>query len=257
MFVMTDGANEVLRGDDLGLLAGEAGLERASTKVQSSGIQVIGVGFGDRSEIDEQALRRISTQYSMAEGLETLKQIFTFARTLLTNRIHATFASPYPDRASLAGRNMQVSVKLKLQTGETLASAEKSWDTPQMGTPIWWAACSSDEKKAVLEHNALTGSGWMSVMRPILVFVGLGALLLILWFWVPRLVWADQYVGVVPSANRWANQTMYGGRPARSAPPGFDSKTGARTPSRAPSDATVVRPRSDFSKTRLGPGKDG
>jgi len=252
LIVMTDGTNEVLKGDDPGLLAGEAGLEEAANKVQASGFQAIGVGFGDRKEIDEAALRRLSTKYYMAEDSASLKKIFSFARTLLSNRIQATFASPWADRASLAGRTLHVSLRLKLPGGQVLDSEQKAWSTPQIGVPVFEGKCGPEEMRALLQQkNAPTGSGWMSTLRPILVFLGLGTLLLILWAWVPRLIWADQYIGIAPTTSRWQSQTSVSYKPSRPAPPGFGSGKTSFKPQRAPSDATVVQPRTDFTKTRL------
>ena len=110
-----------------------------------------------------------------------------------------------------------------------------------------------------------TESDFWSILRPVLVFVSLGVTILILWFWVPRLVWPDQYVGDVPvraSARKWSSgQTMVSrsGGPAappgasRTAPPGF-TRPGGRSsaPERGVSDPTIVRPRSDMgTRTRL------
>ncbi len=251
VMLMTDGTNEVLKGDDPGLLAGPEGLATASAKVKSSGVQIIGVGFGNRNEIDETALRQISTKYYMTADAATLARIFTVARTLLSSRIQATFTSPWPDRASLAGRTLRVSVKLKLPSGQELASDVKTWATPQIGLPVFEGKCGADELKALYTHAAPPSSNaWISVLRPVLVFIGFGALLLVMWFWIPRLVWADQYIGIVPE-KRWANQNT--AKTNRPAPAGFQQgKPGAQSP-RAPSDQTIVAPRTDFTKTRLGP----
>jgi Mg-chelatase subunit ChlD len=251
LIIMTDGTNEVLRGDDPGLLAGPAGLDEAAGKVLASGIQAIGVGFGDPKEIDETALRKLSTKYYMAEDSASLKRIFSFARTLLSNRIQATFTSPSSDRASLAGKTLHVSVRLKFPSGQELASDPKTWATPQMSTPVPEGKCEAEEKAALLQKSAPAGGGWMSVLRPILVFLGLGVLLLILWAWVPRLVWADQYIGITPTTARWTGQTTTSHKPGRPAPPGFGSGKSSYKPQRAPGDATVVQPRPDFTKTRL------
>jgi hypothetical protein len=250
VMLMTDGKNEVFNGDDSGLLDGPQGLEQAAAKVKSSGIQVIGVGFGNPSEIDETALRQISTRYYMAADAGTLTQIFSVARTLLSSRIQATFASPWPDRASLAGKTLHVSVQLKLPSGQELASDPKIWATPEIGLPVFEGHADVDEMKALYTRAAPTGTGWISVLRPVLVFVGLGALLLILWFWIPRLVWADQYIGVVPT-KRWAGTA--GQESRRPSPPGFEAKKPGYQAPRAPGDETVVAPRMDFTKTRLGP----
>ena len=264
LVVMTDGANEVLKGDDPGLLAGDQGLDLVAGRVTGSGLNVVGVGFGDTSQIDEKALSRLSTKYYMASDLEGLKKIFTMARAVLRNRVQATFASPWQDRASLAGRSMRVTVRLKLPTGETLTSREKVWETPQVGVPLYEGKCEAPELLAAIHLPPPAGRGWMALLRPVLVFTGLGVLILILWFWVPRLVWPEQYIGIVPSSARWADQAQPGqgaARPAGPAPPGFGGAGagGIRPPARAPMDKTVLYPRPDMTRTRLEvrPDKDG
>ncbi len=258
LLLMTDGKNEVYRGDDPGLLDGAESLNQVAGKVQASGIQVIGVGFGDPGSVDEGALQRLSTKYYMAEDAESLKRIFTFARTLLTNRIRATFAVPWDDRASLAGKTLHIKAKLKLPDGQVIGSSEQSWEPPEIGVPTFEGKCETEELKAALPIVPTSGN-WLSFLRPILVFVGLGTLLLILWFWVPRLVWPEQYIGsfaVARGGGRWAEMSRaFSGvkpKPSRPAPPGFETrKGGVRTPARAPADRTVVQPQPDFSRSRL------
>jgi len=246
--LMTDGKNEVFKGDDTGLLDGPSGLQAASQKVRSSGLQIIGVGFGDPKDIDETALTQISTKHYMTADAAILTRIFTVARTLLNSRIQATFTSLWPDRATLAGKTLHISVRLKLASGQELSSEPKTWATPQIGVPLFEGHCDTEEMKALYQRVAPNTSAWMSVLRPVLVFLGMGSLLLILWFWVPRLVWSEQYIGVVPT-KRWASQ---GPSPQDRAPQGFQSGKPAQQAPRAALDQTVVAPR-DFSKTRLGP----
>ncbi len=258
VIVLTDGNNEVFKGDDLGLLAGPSGLEEAARKVRTSGASVIAIGFGETGSLDETALKQISTKYYLASDFDGLKRIFQFTRTLLNNRLAATFSSPFPDRASLAGQNMAVTAELHLPNGQTLRSNETLWTAPQMGVPVYAGICSPEEKRAVLA--ALPASaGWMSIIRPLGVFCGLGLLLIILWNWVPRLIWPEQFIGVMPGAGqaKWGSQTrvvngVIAGRPA---PPGFQQgPRGAAMPPRGAADRTVVNPQAhpDFSQTRLG-----
>jgi Ca-activated chloride channel family protein len=257
VIVLTDGNNEVLKGDDLGLLAGPAGLEEAARRVKQAGLPVIAIGFSDTGSLDEAALRQISTKYYMASDFEGLKKIFAFTRTLLNNRLAATFSSPLADRASLAGQTLAVKAALTLPDGRVLESGETKWAAPQMGVPVFDGKCGPEELKAVLA--ALPAStGWTSVIRPLGVFCGLALLLLLLWHWVPRLVWPEQYIGVMPGAGqaKWAGETrvvngVIAGRPA---PPGFQAgPQGAAMPPRGSADRTVVNPQAhaDFSQTRL------
>lgn len=255
LIVMTDGKNEVFKGDDPGLLDGPAGLEEASHAVQSSGIQVIGIGFGDPGSIDETVLRQVSTKFYMAGDLAKLSRIFSIARTLLTNRILATFATPWDDRSSLEGRSIQIKADLALLDGRHFESAARSWEAPQMSVPTFDGKCDAEELKAALQLAPGSGN-LLTMLRPVLVFFGLGTCLLVLWFWVPRLVWPEQYIGSFTTQAgrmRWGNRTQVGSmskvRPARPAPPGFGTRKGGAPIPRAPADRTVVQP--DFSKSRL------
>ena len=249
LIVMTDGKNEVYKGDDPDLLDGADGLDAVAAKVQDSGIQVIGVGFGDPAEIDVTALRRLSTSNYMAPDAGTLNNVFAFARKLLNNRIAVTFSSPWPDRASLSGRTLHIAARLKLASGETLNSNTQTWTTPEMGIPAFDQKCDTAEMKALLLKDAGRDGGDLeSIVRPILVFVGLGALILILWFWMPRLLWPERYMGIVPSGQRWAASS--GTKWGRNAPTGF-GKTASKSAPRTPADPTVVQPRTEFTKTRL------
>ena len=248
LVLMTDGKNEILPGDDPGLLAGPAGLDLAASRVKSSNAEVVGVGFGDPSQIDETALDRISTKHFMAQDQAKLNEIFDFARVLLNSRILASFISPWPDRATLASMTLHISADLKIPSGATLLSSETTWSTPQMGIPAFEGSCALEETRALMDQDNVKGSNWISVIRPALVFIGIGSLILILWFWVPRLVWSDQYIGITPTKQRWRN----GGRDTvKTGPNGFGLTKGAARAPRAPSDATIIQPRTDFSKTRL------
>lgn len=257
LVVMTDGKNEVERGDDPDLLAGDDGLNAAAAAVQSSGIQVIGVGFGDPGSIDLDALQKITKKTYQANDLEHLEQIYTMARTLLANRIVATFESPWNDRASLEGKTLQIKTTLALPSGETLESDSATWSAPQIGTPAFDGECDTDELKAALHQKVGPSVGLISIIRPTLVFFGLGTVLLLLWFWVPRLVWPEQFIGNFPAAGggRWAEVSRAWStsrrKPSRPAPPGFQSRRGGGVPPRSPSDRTTVQPQPDFSKSRL------
>ncbi len=257
LIVMTDGKNEVYKGDDPGLLDGPAGLEEAVKAVRSSGTQVIGIGFGSpgSADVDEAALRQLSTKFYMAQDLSTLKQAFTVARTLQTNRMVATFTTQAEDRSSLEGKTLHVSAALNLPGGRQFQSGEQIWAPPEMSVPTFDGKCDTDELKAALQLVPTSGN-WLPLLRPVLVFFGLATLLLVLWFWVPRLVWAEQYIGtfaIQGGSRRWADKSQVRSkspaRPSRSAPPGFETRKGGAQPPRAPADRTVVQP--DFSMSRL------
>ncbi|MEW6365990.1 MAG: vWA domain-containing protein [Acidobacteriota bacterium] len=248
LVVMTDGKNFVRQGDDdPGLLEGPAGLQQVAEKVRAMGIQVLAIGLGDHLTIDQAAMRQISTKLYMVQDIDALKHAFFVARGLFINRIQATVASPWEDRASLAGKSLRIQLVMRLPGGQQIETPETVWSAPQIGLPIYEGNCDSAEMKAFLDvHKASSAAEWLPLVRPILVFLALGTILLILWFWIPRLVWADQYVGdlrAIHGGARWQGEGA-GSRqermPGRPAPPGFDKAGGARPPlKRDPGDLTI------------------
>jgi len=250
LMVLTDGKNDVGSNDDPGLL-GDEGLPRVAERIAATAAEVVGIGLGNTQSIDREAMERISSRFYLVSDEASLARVFSFARELLLNRLHVTFLSPWADRASLAGKNIRARMLLRLPSGQDLESEETVWSTPQMGTPVFEGGCGPAELKAVMvAPGAAESGGWMSTLRPVLVFIGLGALLLALWFWVPRLVWPEQYLGnapVVASRGRWTSpdQTrLVSGGVRGDAPPGFAPAGGNRGGgARGASDRTVVAPR--------------
>jgi Mg-chelatase subunit ChlD len=261
LILMTDGRNEVGRADDPGLLDGPNGLARAADAIRASGVQVIAIGFGAAGAVDESALRQISARFFPADNPADLRQQFSVARTFLTSRVLAVFASPWDDRASLEGRTLRVRASLTLPDDRRVVSQEQTWLAPQIGVPAFDGRCGTEELRAALLLVPSSGSA-LSTLRPILVFTGLGSLLLVFWFWVPRLMWPDQYIGSLPGASgdaRWASAKAppdrggkrSGGRPGRPAPPGFETQGRNVAVPRTPMDHTFVQPRPDGTRTRL------
>ncbi len=258
LVVMTDGKNEVLPGDDADLLKGPEGLEQVSKKVAASRLQVVGIGFGKSGEVDLAALGRISTERPyMASDADSLKKIFEFTRKLLVDRIQVAFLSPWPDRAYLAGKTINFKASLVLTNGVRLSSNEAVFGTPQMGLPLFSGKAGVEELAALNAQMKSNEIGWLTLLRPVFVFLGLGGMLVVAWFWVPRLVWPGQYIGSITAlrpAGKWANPSRPGRRPVQSIsknmPPGFEpGKAGPGQ--RTPQDATVVQPSSDTGKIRL------
>ncbi len=274
LLTMTDGKNDVQASDDPGLLAGDAGLDETARRVKESGIQTVGVGFGNRAELDESALRRISTETYFADDPGQLKQVFSFAHALLRDRLTITFSSPWKDRSSLAGRTIPMEVSLGMPDGTKMVSGQAIWQAPQIGEPAYEGRCEAAESRAALATaDAVEVNGWFAVLRPALVFGGFSLLFFVLWFWVPRLIWPDRYLGDLQSIyyrRKWtgAGGMRRPGRPAASAntrsdlkdwgrplppvPAGFSPRGGPAVRDRAPGEATYVQPRPDpGTRTRL------
>ena len=178
--------------------------------------------------------------------------MFTYASKLLDDRILAAFLSPWADRASLSGKNVEVQAVLSLPGGSPFISNTASFEPPEMGLPLFEGKATTAELRALAEARP-EHSLDLTVLRPVLVFMGLSAMLFLLWFWVPRLVWPEQYIGHFPPPARWSlGQTgirkNIGTRSVE--PPGFSQNKGPRSGFRSPSDPTFVQ-------SRLGPKKPG
>jgi Mg-chelatase subunit ChlD len=249
LVVMTDGKNEVFPGDDIDLLK-DSDLEKVRREIKSSQLPVAGIGFGGETDVDRNALEALSTiPPVISPDVEKVKNALSFAGKLLVNRIEVSFLSPKPDLASLAGQTINFQATLKLPDGNILSSNRVVFETPQLGTPLMNGKADEQEIRALYNFDRTAGGlGWLTLLRPVFVFLALGGLLLLAWFGIPRLIWPGQYIGNIGTAKpavKWA-----GPLPASKKPPGFDtSKTGS--PDRKPQDATVVRPVSDVTKTRL------
>ena len=232
LLLLTDGDNDVQesRGDDHDLLSGTAGLRVVVQRVRdNSEIRVVAVGIGNPKEVNQDALSQISREFTMSTDADGLMRAFKHpAPTMQAKDIVATFASPWPDRASLEARSMRLRVQMNLPSGDALYSDEITWTAPEIGQPLFGGRCDAQEGDVLL-RSTLTGGGafWMRIFRPVLVFVGWGAVLLILWFWVPPLIWGHEYAGVISEKDRarWAEGATARNASSpegRAAPAGFE-----------------------------------
>lgn len=252
LIVMTDGKNEVFRDDDTSLLDGPLGLEQASAKVRNAGFEVIGIGFGNSADIDVDALRKLSTRYFLASDPAQLAQAFRSSTPVHPSNLEIAFLGPVSDRHSLAARNVAFVVSLRLLNGQTLTSPEIEYVPPAIGMPLYEGRLERGALEALSAIEPPAVSGWAVVLRGILVFGGLGVILLLLWFWVPRIVWRGEYGGLPPagSRRRWSREPAIqaSGVQVRNAPNGFDPGAAADSPQRTASQITQVRLRSDLTK---------
>jgi len=260
VIVMTDGKNEVTRSDDPDLLDGPLGMQQAVAKVAAaSGLDVIGIGFGDPTGIDTDALKRLSKRIFLATTGDELAQIFRDTTPLKTSNLQVTFLSPWSDRPSLASRDPQFEFTLTLPDGRRLASPPMRYTAPAMGTPLYERQASREEMQALITTRPTADSGWDTVLRSLLVFGGCGVLLLLLWFWIPRLIWGNQYAGnlaAVSAGRRWGKDAGVKAsgvqmRTVSNAPDGFDADLMRAKQQRSAGQITQVQPRGEISKTRI------
>lgn len=259
VIVMTDGKNEVARGDDPDLLDGPLGMQQAIAKVASSGLDVIGIGFGDRSQIDTQALQRLSKRMYLATTGDQLIQIFHATTPLQNANLQVTFLSPWADRPSISSRDPQFSLTLTLPDGHKLMSPLTRYVTPAMSTPLYQRSATPEEMAALIAARPAANSGWDAVLRGLLVFAGCGVLLLLLWIWVPRLIWGNEDMSNLASTGagrRWGKDTGVKAsavqmRTVANAPDGFDAEQLRSKQQRSAGQITQVQPRTEYPKAEI------
>jgi len=267
LILLTDGTNDVhpQAGDDPGLLAGASGLTTAATVVQESGVDVLPIGLGNRQSIDEVAMTRLGTRPPLITfDLNALHRAFQSQQLPQDENLTVTFQAPESlgSRTLLAGRVIHFRSKVTLSDGSVLMENRQAlWVAPPVATPSFEGEATDAEQRAFLGNASLNHGSIMLFLRPFLVFTALAALLAVLWFGLPRLLWPERYdhraarpvrpdywPGVEPLTRRDRKPAF------RQAPPGFETGgRGARAAIRNPGEHTIVRPVTGFdpNKTRL------
>lgn len=249
LIVMTDGKNDLYRGDDAVLLDGPLGLQQAAAKVRAAGFDVIGIGFGEPSEIDTEALSKLSTRQYIATDPDQLARAFRAAVPLHTAEVQAAFLSPWPDPTLLAAQDTAFTLSLRLPGGRELRSPALRYIAPAMGTPIPVERASPEVLQALIASRPPASSGWEVLVRDLLIFAGFSVLLLCLWFWVPRLIWPNDALIPAPSRSRkWGREQSVqasGMQVRTNVPRGFEGVPSPEHQQRLPSQITQVQPRTE------------
>lgn len=248
LIVMTDGKNEVAKGDDDNLLDGPLGLQQAAEKAQASGFDVVGIGFGDPAAIDADALKRLSTHFFLATDSAQLLQAFRSSTKPPSSSLSIAFLAPGADRAALAATNLSITVTLKLLDGRILRSTPTTYIAPAMGMPLYQGRVDYDELSALTSVQPPASSGWSAVLRSVLILGGLGVVVVLLWFWIPRLVWRGEYdLQLASDGNqrRWGKGVQASGVQVRDNPNGFEEVTEVSTRERTASQITQVKVRTE------------
>jgi hypothetical protein len=251
LIVMTDGKNEVFPGDDSSLLDGPLGLEQASAKVRVAGFDVVGIGFGNPSDIDAVALRQLSTRFFLASDPLQLAKAFQSSTPVHPSTLDLAFLALGSDRQSLAAQNSQFAVTLHLLDGRNLVSPQVEFLPPAMAVPLYSGHISYEALQALSAFQPPAISGWSTVLRGLLVFAGLSVVWLLLWFWVPRIIWRGNLDGLAAQSaqQRWSKEptVQASGVQVRSAPEGFGRDVSSEMPQRTAAQITQVRLRTDLS----------
>jgi Ca-activated chloride channel family protein len=252
-------------GDDQGLLNGPSGLAAAAASVQRSGVDVLPIGLGDEHSIDEAAMARLGTRPPLITfDVNTLHKAFELLRPSQDGSMTVALQAPrnLGSRTLLAGRIVHFRAKITLADGAVLVENRQAlWVAPPIATPIFEGEATEAEQRAFLANARLDRGSLVLFLRPFFVFASFAALLAVLWFGLPRLLWPERYDNRSARPVRpeyWPggeSPSPRDGQPAfRYAPPGFETAgRGARAPIRGPGEHTIVRPVTEFdpNKTRL------
>ena len=266
LILMTDGKNEVMAGDDPQLLNGDLGLQQAAAQVQAEHMDTIGIGFGERAAIDTAALQRLSTRFFYAADAAQLLDALHVTRSAVSHAVTLTWLLPETSRVSMAGRDQQWLPSLRLEDGSVLTGEPMRLLVPATAPPTYDRKADSAELTALIATHPDVNSGWALVLTHGLLYAIAALLLLLLWFWVPRLIWADELAGIPDRKQRWrsdraaAESGNRSGVKAASAvqvrsttslPEGFAPEALGGPLQRSAAQVTQIQSRGEFSRTRL------
>jgi Mg-chelatase subunit ChlD len=204
LIVLTDGQNEVGRGDDPGLLDGQLGLGEVVRKADQVGVQLMTIGFGDESiplgskgAIDAAALRKIAwpaqSNFRWAHDQIDLNGLIRGSLQKLLQTLRLTFRTVRTDR-NFNGRDLHFGVELKLDEGPTVAGegGKFLFPAPSLVAPPWEDKLTPKEIAEVIKNLGPVppppppGGRW--VWRLVLLAV-LGGMMAFLWYGLPGLMW--------------------------------------------------------------------
>ena len=258
LIVMTDGRNEVTYGDDPQLLNGPLGLQQATAQVQASHLDTIAIGFGEHDAIDAVAMKRFSTRFFYAADANQLLDALHVSRAKQSHEITMLWTLPETSRLELTGRDQHWVPTMALNAASTIPGDPISFMAPAFGPPSFTRRAGAQELQALIAAHPPSDSGWSVVLTNVLALAAAGLVILVLWFWVPRLVWGDRYAGAPVAARRWSNEksttTAASGvqiRYTENAPAGFTPEASSGPIQRSAAQKTQVQPRNEFSRTRL------
>jgi hypothetical protein len=251
LIVFTDGKNDVQhRSDDPGLLSGADGLARVRTTAADVGITINTIGYGaPGASLDEPTLRSLAypneSTYFRASDEASVKNIFgrITARAATGYRL---LTGPLSERRD---QLMNTSVILRVKAGN-LTATSPPWVGPPVSAPPTEGELTSAERKAVIGWR-VQPAGLPSVAIRMIVLLSYTALIAMLWFGLPRLIWPERYVPKPAVAARpkpgaaAAAGARPGGRPG--APP---SRPAPGRPAAAPPRGPAGRPEVTIPQSR-------
>jgi len=215
LVVMTDGKNEVGPNDDPEVRdPDESGkfLDEALQEKEQYHIQTVAIGLVNRGVPDDQdqlTLQEIGgdgNTYFVTDAQE-MATAFTRANQQAFERLQITFKIS-KGKELLGGMSHTITATIPVRGPVSRLSGEVPWIPPVTVAPNFDGPCDPAEKQALNEFlGAPDEPEWLRTVRPILVFIAWGGLLLICWFLIPRLIWPERYAPELPavaSGGRWA-----------------------------------------------------
>ncbi len=226
LLVLTDGRNDVGHpGDDPGLLAGPQGRERAVDAVRRGGVPVWMVGIGNGVDAGELAALAgpMGTPYTVAFDPVRLGRTLGELRGSLASTQQVTAVLPADARARLA--RGEAAIRVEHAVGGTAGPPHTArWRPPLMALPAFAGVASPSRPLAALAamRDEPPAGGTLPV------YAILAALLAVLWWIVPPLIWPVRRAPVATPLPRRASE-------------GSGIRAGVReAPPRRPSDVTAA-----------------
>ena len=244
LLVLTDGVNDVkpppVGKDDQDLL-GDDGLKDAREAAERAGIPLFTIGFGSpgqKATFDEQKLRSLASphpsNYRRVSNGEELLRFLENARAKLTSGVQLLVGPVAETKAQLTNSTVSFKVSYTEPSGQTLETqTDVPWVAPALTEPPPGPSLEGEEFKAYIATPAGSEVKISTLVRRPLVLLMYGAILALLWFGIPRIVWPERYLArpaapppssARPPAPAWAP-------PQRPGPP---PPGGSRQPQRGP-----------------------
>jgi hypothetical protein len=188
LVVLTDGKNDLRRGDDKDLEASPDPVRDFEGVMQ---LPVLTIGFGNDQNLKEDDLKKLAWEnpinYRRARSPEDLVGTFQRARSLQLDRVYLTF-QPQPDLLSQLVSPHTYRIRFLLDDNRS-AEGFVTWQPDNLPLP-----------QGVLASEAgrcLPASMWRDWLTPFLIFFSWLGLLTYLWFRPPRGIkrsWEDEEI---------------------------------------------------------------
>ena len=197
LIVFTDGKNEVLPGDDPGLLTDGMGLRLVTAAVAKNEIEIIPIGFGTRgaTDFDEQTLKGLAyprpSNYHYAANRVDLANAFGSDQDQLAKRVRLSVMLSEKEKNTLT-QKIPLRVSLTGLDGAHSVPESEIPFTKKGVQPSWEGEIVGEEKAAYGDTNTPPGSDRLLVK--VAIFSGFVVFFVLAWFGLPRLAWPESYI---------------------------------------------------------------